>query len=350
MFVQLLWQAFRDGIGPFLPRLSGLITSYLSVLVGALPFMVVAAFASAILEVLVSRDRVARLMPRNGVAGVLAAPLVGLVIPMCECGIIPVARRMIQKGVPGAAAITFMLANPILNPLVLYATALAFPTKPYILVLRAVMGYLVAVAIGLFIQLRWGDEAGAAILGAQPEGAAPACDCGHDHGADGHDHDHDHHDHSGGGANWKQKLQAVLDHATSEFLDVARYFLIGGLLATAAGELISRPLLESLGQGRVLSVVVMIAFAYLLCICSEADAFVAATFASTFSSGALLAFLVAGPMTDLKNTLMMRAAFDRRFVRLLNGLIIGLTGSIAILLNFVDVEALFHWVLTLQGR
>jgi uncharacterized membrane protein YraQ (UPF0718 family) len=120
VWLRLLWEA----VSPALPALT---TSFFSVLVGALPFIVIAAFASAALEVFVDKDTIARLVPKNGIVGVLLAPFLGLFIPMCECGIVPVARRMVQKQVPASAAITFMLANPILNPLAIYATYLAFP-------------------------------------------------------------------------------------------------------------------------------------------------------------------------------------------------------------------------------
>lgn len=317
----LLWES----VAPALPALA---TSFFSVLVGALPFMVIAAFASAILEVFVSKDAIARLVPRNSVLGVLLAPLLGLVVPMCECGIVPVARRMVQKGVPAGAAVTFMLANPILNPLSLYSTYLAFPFARQMLFWRAGLAYVVAVAIGLLIYYGIRRDSDRSILHPSYEVAATvegaqACDCGHDHG------EH-HHDHQSLG----QKIQAVLDHAATEFFDVAKYFIIGAGLAAISQALIDRSLLEAVGQGPVVSVLVMIAFAFLLCICSEADAFVAATFASTFTPGALLAFLVAGPMTDIKNTLMMSSAFKRNFVLFLNVTIIGLTAALTILLNY----------------
>ncbi|MFZ5824912.1 MAG: permease [Bacillota bacterium] len=317
----LLWEA----ISPSLPALT---TSFFSVLVGALPFMVIAAFASAILEVFVSKDAIARLVPKNRLLGVLLAPVLGLVVPMCECGIVPVARRMVQKGVPAGAAITFMLANPILNPLSLYSTYLAFPFAREMIFWRAGLAYLVSVIIGFMIVVGLRRGSDFAILHTDHEVAATAegvhaCDCGHEHG------EHHHHNQPFG-----EKVQAVLDHAASEFFDVSKYFIIGAALAAISQALISREMLEAVGQGPVISVLVMLTFAFLICICSEADAFVAAAFASTFTPGALLAFLVAGPMTDIKNTLMMSSAFKRRFVLFLNVSILTLTALATILLNY----------------
>lgn len=248
--------------------------------------------------------------------GVLVAPLVGLTIPLCECGIVPVARRMVQKGVPGSAAVTFMLANPIMNPLSIYSTYLAFPYARDMVFWRIGLGYLVAVTIGLTINAGMGRSQARRILHPDyfDEVAVTA----------------DHHQH---GIPFGAKFQAFLDHAAHEFFDVLKYFVIGSAIAAVTQQVINREILEAVGGGPILSVLIMIAFAFLICICSEADAFVAATFASTFTPGALLAFLVAGPMTDIKNTIMMLASFRRPFVIFLNIAIFILTAVGAVGLN-----------------
>jgi uncharacterized membrane protein YraQ (UPF0718 family) len=197
---------------------------------------------------------------------------------------------------------------------------------------RIGLGYAVAVAIGLIIHFGPGGSKAGDIL--HDAWTAPTCDgqhhcdCGHDHG------EHAHH-HSLG-----QKIQALLDHAAAEFFDVIKYFIVGSGLAAVSQALINRQMLEAIGGGTITSVLVMIAFAIVICICSEADAFVAATFASTFTPGALLAFLVVGPMTDIKNTMMMLASFRKPFVVYLNMLIIGLTGLATIGLNLFTVTRL----------
>jgi uncharacterized membrane protein YraQ (UPF0718 family) len=303
----------------FLPAL---ITSFFSVLVGALPFLVVAAFASAALEVFVSSDQIARWIPRNGILGVLLVPVFGLLIPMCDCGIVPVARRMVQKGVPGATAIAFMLSNPILNPLSIYSTYLAFPFARQMVWWRIGLGYTVSVVIGLLIHI------GLLTVSTTALDDRAARESGHEHS-----HDHTHVDQTLG-----QRLQEFLNHATSELFSVLKYFVIGAGIASFAQQVINRPMLELLGSGRVMSVLVMMVFAYLVSTCSEADAFVAATFASTFTPGALLAFLVAGPMTDMKNTIMMLDGFKKRTVVEINLAIFGLVAVSTICLNFW-----LHW-------
>ncbi len=308
-------------------------TSFLSVLVGALPFIVVAVFASAFLEVFVSREALARWIPRNPVLGVLLAPLAGLLIPMCECGIVPVARRLIAKGAPLPVAIAFMLANPILNPLVFLSTKLAFPNTPAMVWWRMGLGYAVAVLVALLVAL-FARRPGPAYLVADPAAtvalydgaplpiaggsdAEPPCACGHDHHR----------------ATLAEKVRHLFEHAGDEFFSVGRYFITGALLAALAQTFISRSLLEAVGRGPLFSVLTMMVFAYVISICSEADAFVAATFASTFAPGALLAFLVFGPMTDIKNTLMMVSVFRRRFVVGLNVALVVLCLAAGYLMN-----------------
>ncbi len=320
MLLEMLLKWLASGFEVWGPALSPMTTSFFSVMIGAMPFIVIASLASAILEVFVSKDRIARLIPRNGFLGVLLAPLLGAIIPMCECGIVPVARRMIQKGVPGAAAITFMLSNPILNPLSVYATYLAFPFAPQMVWWRVGMSYVIAVIIGFVIHYGIKRPQTRQILLDKhlqiAGGATNAPEVTHLHGN-----------------TLGERIQACLEHAASEFFDVLKYFMIGAGIAAVSQAMISRSFLEAIGGGMVLSVLVMVGFAFVICICSEADAFVAATFASTFTPGALLAFLVAGPMTDIKNTMIMSNQFRRPFVIGLNVMILSLTALFGIGIN-----------------
>ncbi len=313
-------------------------TSFLSVLIGALPFIVVAVFASAFLEVFVSRETLVRWIPKNPVLGALLAPLAGAVIPMCECGNVPVVRRLILKGAPLPAALSFMLANPILNPLVILSTSLAFPFAPHMVWWRIGLGYVIAViaAVTVGVLVRRPE-----IIMVRPAagGSDTACACGYEHAEDGghgcgHDHaGHDHAGHDHAREPLSRKIYRMFSHASDEFFSVGRYFILGAFVAGLAQSLISRPVLESVGRGPIVSVLVMVVFAYVICICSEADAFVAATFASTFSPGALLAFMVFGPMADLKNTLMQLSVFRRRFVVTFNLMLAALNLAAGILVN-----------------
>lgn len=330
MLETLFARAFADIWQAWGPAVQTFSTMLLSVLIGAFPFLLVAVLASAILEVFVSRDGLARYVPKNPLLGILAAPLAGLAVPMCECGIIPVARRLVQKGVPLPVALTFMLANPILNPIVIFSTWIAFPLNREMVWSRVGLGYLISVLVGLCVY---------ALLGRRPDGIlrepadADSC-CGHDHGGPRHHgHDHGHlHLHAASGnlavavAPQRPPLLArinhVLSHAAEEFFSVGQYFVLGAILAASAQAFISRSVLEPVAASNAGSVSAMMGLAYLLSICSEADAFVAAAFSTTFSKGAILTFLVFGPMLDIKNTLMMLSTFNGRFTAFITVLIV----------------------------
>lgn len=307
MLMDVLGEMARDALGPLAPALvdtgRAAATAFLSVLLGALPFVVVAALAAGIVDVFVSREALARLLPRHPLLAVLLAPLPGLLVPLCECAIVPVAARLLRKGAPLGAGIAFMLANPVVNPVPVYATATAFPFQPELVWLRVGAAYLYAVVIGLVVHL---GVRGLPLRGELPAGPAPCC---HVHG-------------KGEAGSWTRWRHA-LDHAGREFFAVGRFFVLGAALASLVQVTLTRERLAAWGGDGLGGIVAMMALAYALNVCSEADAFVAAGFSGTFTVGALLAFLTLGPMTDVKNTLMMLTVFERGFVLLLHALVVG---------------------------
>jgi len=315
------------------PDWSLLLTIFQSVLLEALPFVLIGVLVSALIEVFISQDLIHRFLPKNRLISLVAACLLGLLFPLCECGIVPVVRRLIKKGVPLSAGIAFMLATPIINPVVITSTAMAFAHRPQMVAQRLLGGFLVALTVGLVLELVYrGRKVDRVLL-------PPDKSHGHDHGHDHHDHDHAHdhghteehergHSHAGHEhahhcrrAALFPKLATTLSHATDEFFTTGRYLIIGAFLAAALQSLLSHQVLDALGQSQVGSRFSMMGLAYGLSLCSEADAFVASTFTHSFLPGAVLAFLLFGPMIDIKNTLMLLGNFSARFVILLVGLI-----------------------------
>lgn len=276
-------------------------TIFLSVLIGALPFLIIAVLAAGFIEVFLTRQIVHRFLPRNPVWGVLLAPLIGFILPLCECGIIPVAGKLTRKGVPLGVAVAFMLANPIINPFPLLSTRLAFPYFSPMVLWRLGGAYLIAVIIGGFTLLltRLFPTIAA---NRQYFGKSPLLTS------------------LGGNLPLRStvlgssRLVDMLTHASLEFFNVGRFFIIGAFFAALINVFVSHEIIESLGSGNLLSVLTMSVFAFLISVCSEADAFVAASFSGRIPVGALLAFLVLGPMLDIKNTLMMLATFKKPFV------------------------------------
>ncbi|MBD3920195.1 permease [Paenibacillus sp. PR3] len=277
-------------------------TLFLSVVLEALPFMLLGVIVSALLQVFVSEQAIRSLAPRNPVLGSVFGALLGLLFPLCECGMIPVVRRLIRKGMPAYIGIVYILAGPIVNPIVFASTYTAFHAQPGILYGRMGLGFLVAFLIGLVLSR---------YMKANPLRTGHAT---HAH-AHAHTHEHVHHSTSHSerpplGA----RLASTLGHASEEFFDMGKYLIFGALLTALIQTGVDRSSLDAIASHEALSQLFMMAFAYFLSLCSTSDAFVAASFSHLFAAGPLLAFLVFGPMIDLKNTLMLFSAFRGRIV------------------------------------
>jgi uncharacterized protein len=290
-------------------------TMFVSIVLEAFPFILLGVLISSVLEVFVSDDFVRRLIPKNPVLGVMVSCVLGFVFPICECGMIPVARRLVKKGMPLYSAVVFLLAGPILNPIVFVSTYMAFRSHPEIVYTRMGLAFAVAAAAGLVVYR---------FVRTNPLRPAPGelLHYSHNHQHDHHhphDHDHHHHNHSNAG-----KMFSTFEHASAEFFDMGKYLVFGALLTALIQTFMDRGSLVSIGQSEWASQLFMMGFAYILSICSTSDAFVASSFTTTFTSGSLIAFLVFGPMLDMKSTLMLLSVFKAKFVALIAFLIVTL--------------------------
>ncbi|WP_309119448.1 permease [Paenibacillus sp.] len=269
-------------------------TMFVSIVLEAFPFILLGVVLSSILQVFVPDRVVQRLIPKNPVLGVLVSCLLGVIFPICECGMIPVARRLVKKGLPLYSAVVFLLAGPILNPVVFASTYMAFRSRPEIVYSRMGLAFAVAAVVGLLVY---------AFVKKDPLKPVPS-----------HAHHHDHHHRDNPSAGTGNKLFTTFEHASGEFIDMGKYLVFGALLTAGVQTFLDRSSLLAIANSEWLSNWFMMGFAYILSICSTSDAFVASSFASTFSASSLVAFLVFGPMLDVKSTLMMLAVFRRRFV------------------------------------
>jgi len=276
-------------------------TIFLSIVIEAIPFILIGVFASALIQIYVKEETIQRYIPKNAYAALLPATLIGLILPICECAIIPVVRRLIKKGMPLHIGVVLLVSAPILNPVVAASTFYAFRTNLDVLYWRMGLAFVLAMVIGAIIYLLFKNK----------EQLKQSSEGEHDHHHHDHHHHHHHHDHDKSTINkWKQTMY----HATDEFFDMGKYLLLGALIAALFQTFLDRQILLAIGSEVWSSTIVMMLFAYILSLCSEADAFVAASFGSTFSIGSIIAFLVYGPMLDLKNTIVMLAYFKTRFV------------------------------------
>jgi uncharacterized membrane protein YraQ (UPF0718 family) len=258
---------------------------FASIAVEALPFVLLGALMSALIEVFVSDrafERVSRLPLRLQVPGLA---LCGMAMPVCECGSVPVARRLILRGVHPGAGVAFMLAAPILNPVVLFSTAVAYAGNDAALMVaaRAGLGLVLATTSGLLIA-----RMGAGRLLARPDTAH-------------------HHAHGAG------RVRRVMDHLSSDFFFMGKFVVAGAALAAAMQTLVPQDVFTGVLTTPFVGAALLMVFAFLLSLCSEADAFVAISFVQ-FPIGAQLAFLVFGPVLDIKLSLLYAATFGWGFV------------------------------------
>ncbi|MGV7100784.1 permease [Bacillus subtilis] len=264
---------------------------FISILIEAIPFILIGVILSGIIQMFVSEEMIARIMPKNRFLAVLFGALAGVLFPACECGIIPITRRLLLKGVPLHAGVAFMLTAPIINPIVLFSTYIAFGNRWSVVFYRGGLALAVSLIIGVILSYQFKDNQ---LLKPDEPG-----------------HHHHHH------GTLLQKLGGTLRHAIDEFFSVGKYLIIGAFIAAAMQTYVKTSTLLAIGQNDVSSSLVMMGLAFVLSLCSEVDAFIASSFSSTFSLGSLIAFLVFGAMVDIKNVLMMLAAFKKRFVFLL---------------------------------
>ncbi|MFS1663217.1 permease [Streptococcus sp. zg-JUN1979] len=262
---------------------------FLSIIIEALPFVLLGAIFSGIIEVFVTPDKVNRFLPKQKLLRVVFGSLIGFVFPSCECGIVPIINRFLDKKVPSYTAIPFLTTAPIINPIVLLATYSAFGNSWSVVILRLVGAFLVALVLGLLLAYVLDDD----IL--KENRATP--------------HIHDYHSEP-----WFKKIFLVLTHAIDEFFDTGRYLVFGTLVASAMQIFVPTRVLTTIGHSPLTAILVMMSLAFLLSLCSEADAFIGASLLSTFGLAPVMAFLLIGPMVDIKNLMMMAKSFKKRFI------------------------------------
>lgn len=305
--------------------------SFLSVLFEGVPFLLLGSIISGVVDVFVSSERVSKVLPKNPIAAILMSGLLGLVFPMCECGSVIVIRRFIRKGFPVSCATAYMLAAPIVSPIVAISTYKAFSaSEPGTWTwLRLGLGYLLAVGVAMIVHRIPADK----ILQSAPEESGsrrreglsvapvPAEETS---------------DFSAivAQASVPKKLLLSIQSATADFLDVAFFFIIGVAITSVFNTAIDRSVIEPLARSMPLAIVSLMGLAALLALCSTTDAFVAWTFIS-FPPQAKLAFLLFGPLFDLKLFWLYGVIFKRRFVIALG---IGLFLVIAVLCGRIPTE------------
>lgn len=321
-------------------KLNNAFTLFLSLLVEAIPFLILGVLLSSLLLLFVDEKKLISVLPKNPLLGALAGSCAGFLFPVCECGNVPVARRLLMQGAPAPVAIGFLLAAPTINPIVIWSTWVAFREQPEIVVLRVVFSLTIATVIG-FIFSSQADiqhllqpsvtrfmsrptvnipesqpqttmpsetptllQSGSYILGGGVVqrldigllGSSPAIAATSTESA------------------LVQKLRLFVENSIQELRELGGVLVLGSAIAAFLQVAVPREIIIGLGQGPILSIIAMMVLAAVVSICSTVDSFFALAFASTFTSGSLLAFLVFGPMVDLKSLGLMLSVFKSRAI------------------------------------
>lgn len=332
------------------------LTLFFSLLVEAIPFLLIGVLFSSALLLFIDERKLIAAVPKHPFLAALAGSLIGFLFPVCECGNVPVARRLIIQGAPASMAIGFLLAAPVVNPIVFWATWTAFRDQPEIVFMRVGFSLLIATFIGwVFSQqadlrplmqpavaramlvpqskktdrspqqatspllqsgtfflgqtdqpLQFdGSPAQAAAMSVNPALSQPL----------------------------PERLRLMLDNVIQELRELGGVLILGSAIAAIVQVSVPREMILSLGQGPVSSIVAMMVLAAVVSICSTVDAFFALAFASTFTTGSLLAFLVFGPMIDLKNFALLLTVFRGRAIFYIFVLAGQLTFLLSLLVN-----------------
>lgn len=297
--------------------------AFLSILFEGAPFILLGTLISGFIDIYLPKGAMDRFLPKNKTLAVMTAGVLGSIFPVCECAVVPVIRRLVGKGLPMSCALTYMLAAPIVNPITALSTWKAFQGQaPWMMTGgRMFLGYLVAVGVGLVVARISLKRVLRQSLLEKIESApkkenieASGC-CGHDHS---HDHDHDHsceHHHEHEKKDDDGRLIAAMRSAQKDFVDVGVYFTIGVAITALfnTGIAPGAMWLDGLAGNAVVAPAALMALAFILSLCSTSDAFIAATLAK-FTWGAKLAFLVFGPMLDVKLIFLYQTVLKRKFI------------------------------------
>ena len=268
-------------------------------LLESLPFLLLGVAIAALARWLVPQAAWVRRLPRNPFLAPVVGALLGFALPACECGNVPVARRLLASGAPLGTGFGFLFAAPVLNPIVLASTWAAFPDQPWLLVARPLGAFLIALALSGLLGLM-GESAllapalleerrlsqplsevglldrGSGVLGAPAVQLPPPA------------------------PESKLSLAEVLHHSSREFISLLVLLVLGCALAAAVQAWLPRAWLLAVGSAPTLSVLALMLLALVVSVCSSVDAFLALGFAAQVTPGALLAFLLLGPVVDLK--------------------------------------------------
>ena len=306
--------------------------AFLSILFEGAPFILLGTLISGFIDIYLPAGTMDRLLPKRKFPAILVAGLLGFILPVCECAVVPVIRRLVKKGLPVSCALTYMLAAPIVNPITALSTWKAFkgPEIPFgddlsysaslvMTLSRLGLGFLVAVAVGVIVSripmVKILRQRLVESLHKEEETHHHHDHDHHDHACCGHDHGHEGHHHHHHGEKDDNRMVAAFRSAMRDFVDVGVYFTIGVAITALfnTGIAPGAEWLDGLAKNDIVAPAALMALAFVLSLCSTSDAFIAATL-DKFTYGAKLAFLTFGPMLDVKLLFLYQTVLRKRFI------------------------------------
>ncbi|MCU1584041.1 MAG: permease [Microbacteriaceae bacterium] len=306
-------RALTPGLGKWsLPnQLQDLLTLSISVIVESLPFVILGILLSIAVQVWIPDRWIMRVLPRNAFLRRTVISFLGIFLPVCECGNVPLARGLIVKGFTVSESMTFLLAAPILNPITILTTGQAFGFGSWVFVARIVGGFAIANILGWLFSKHPDQDS---LL---TDRFAAECRL-----PDAHEHDQ---------TRWQKSVELF----TRECGVIMPAMFIGSLVAGLVQVAVPRAILLGLGSNPVWSILAMMALAFVISVCSTVDAFFILPFASTFMPGSIAVFLVFGPIIDIKMLTLMRTTFTARVLVRLTVIVGLLSALIGLVINYV---------------
>ena len=305
-------------------RLSDFAMIFLGLIMGATPFVVVGVTISAIIAKFVNPSWVRKFKSKNRLISHIQAMFIGLFLPVCECGNVPLAKRLSLIGFRPSEVVTFLLAAPVFNPLVLLTTLVAFNLDSNVAIIRVLGGGLIALIVGLIFSLHPNQDellndsnnTTQSIQAKKEFSFSSTLDYTNQKVVDdGHD-------------------GTFVDNWRDEFFSVFKMLIIGCFLAASFQMLIPRSVFSNFAGSPSLSILALMTLAFVISICSSIDAFFALAFVGTFNLGSILAFLIFGPMIDVKSLMMLRSIFKKRTLVSMTALVTLMSLIIGLSVNY----------------
>lgn len=290
----LLYIYKKYGINSYMEEIGDFASIFSSIILEAIPFIILGSLISAVIQTCISEKFISKIIPKASVLGYFGAALIGLIFPVCECAIVPITRRLIKKGVPLGFGVTFMLSVPIINPVVIMSTYYAFYDKQIMVFLRIIGGFAASILIGIIVSWLERDKQ---FLVKDFIDTGDYCNCG-----------------CGVYLGNQNKLISIIEHTNREFLDIMGYLIFGAFISSIFQVVVSHGGINFISNNKILGIIIMMFLGFFLSLCSEVDAFVGRSFLDNYCFSGVTAFLLLGPMLDLKNLIMIIGAFKKSFV------------------------------------